>query len=190
VGKGKTLSFYSGNWANGGKGLQNRYVRVRFAIKNTTHYGWVRVSVSKWPFSATLTATPTKPFPTILTGKTKGLDVVTVQPDMTSFSLGKLALGRRYPPSRTPLVLAATAQRVPVGRVDRSQRTRKAGPPQLINRCRDRAADPCGGENSVRHGGLEWCGTRVPSGRIGNNRRDCRHERPHSRAKAARILLR
>jgi hypothetical protein len=98
VGKGsKTVSFFYGNWANSGKGLQNRYLGVRFAIKKTTHYGWVRMSVSKWPFVATLTgyAYETVPNKPIVTGKTKGPDVDTEQPDMTSFTLGRLALGRK-----------------------------------------------------------------------------------------------
>jgi hypothetical protein len=82
---------YGGAWANGGKGLQNRYLGLRFVIKGKVHFGWARVSVSKWPFVVTLTgyAYETIPNKPIIAGKTKGPDVVTVQPA----SLGHLATG-------------------------------------------------------------------------------------------------
>jgi hypothetical protein len=47
-------------------------------IKNTTHYGWVRVSVSKWPFSATLTGYAYETVPNNRDREDQGPDVVTV----------------------------------------------------------------------------------------------------------------
>ena len=81
-----TPLFFSGAWANNGKGLQNRYLGLRFVIKGTIHFGWARVSVSTWPFAATLTgyAYETIPNKPIIAGKTHGRDEAT---------LGRLAQG-------------------------------------------------------------------------------------------------
>ena len=46
---------FGGAWANDGKGLKNRYLGLRFAIKGKHHFGWARVTVSPFPFTATLT---------------------------------------------------------------------------------------------------------------------------------------
>jgi hypothetical protein len=94
---GKLPSGYLGQWGNGGEGLKNRYLGFRFAIKNKAHYGWARVSVSAYPFAATLTgyAYETIPNKPIIAGKTKGRDVITVQSDSTSATLGRLAAGRK-----------------------------------------------------------------------------------------------
>lgn len=85
-------SFF-GAWANSGNGLRNRYLGLEFAIKGKVHYGWARVSVSNFHFNATLTgyAYETISNKPIITGKTKGPDVITVGPA----TLGRLALGRK-----------------------------------------------------------------------------------------------
>ena len=92
---GKPPNRYLGEWGNDGKGLKNRYLGFRFAIKNKVHYGWARVSVSGYPFAATLTgyAYETIRNRPIIAGKTKGRDVITVQSDSTM--LGRLAVGRK-----------------------------------------------------------------------------------------------
>jgi len=84
-----------GQWANGGKGLKNRYLGLQFEIKGKTHYGWVRVTVdtSGGPdFIGTLTgyAYETVPGKPIIAGKTKGPDV-----EEQPATLGRLALGRK-----------------------------------------------------------------------------------------------
>jgi hypothetical protein len=79
-----------GSWIN----VKNRYLGVKFHIKGKTHYGWARLSVKvqpKFNVAAALTGyayetTPNKP---IIAGKTKGPDVITVQPA----TLGHLARG-------------------------------------------------------------------------------------------------
>ena len=82
------------------KDAQKRYLGLRFSIKGETHYGWARLNVncvSPNPIKALLTgyAYETIPNKAIITGKTKGSDVITVQPDTASGSLGRLALGRK-----------------------------------------------------------------------------------------------
>jgi hypothetical protein len=70
---------------------QNRFLGVKFQIMGRTHYGWARFKDSSCR-GATLTgyAYETIPNKPIIAGKTKGPDVVTVQPG----SLGALAAGR------------------------------------------------------------------------------------------------
>jgi hypothetical protein len=95
-----------GQWAN----VSNRYLGLKFNIKGKAHYGWLRLTV-RLSGHARVTATLTgyayetvanKP---IIAGKTKGPDVVTVQPA----SLGHLAHGAssipawRVKPSATPV---------------------------------------------------------------------------------------
>ena len=79
-----------GEWAN----VKNRYLGLSFTIHGLTHYGWARLSV-RVPGIGGITATltgyayetiPNKP---IIAGKTKGPDVITLQPA----SLGHLAQG-------------------------------------------------------------------------------------------------
>jgi hypothetical protein len=36
---------WDGPWANGGKGLNNRYAGVKFMINGEAHYGWIRLSM-------------------------------------------------------------------------------------------------------------------------------------------------
>jgi len=84
-----------GPWLNGGKGVKNRYLGVKFIINGKFHYGWLRMTVATPDryFTATLTgyAYETIPNKGIIAGRTKGPDVFTVPPG----SLGRLALGRK-----------------------------------------------------------------------------------------------
>ncbi len=86
-------SSLSGQWWNNGKGVRNRYLGFKFQFNNEVHYGWARlnVKITHPIFRATLTgyAYETIPNKAIIAGKTKGPDVVTVQPA----SLGHLARG-------------------------------------------------------------------------------------------------
>jgi hypothetical protein len=97
-------TWFSGPWENGGKGLKNRYLGLKFVIEGKIHYGWARLSVRtdntsyKPPelgyhyfITATLTgyAYETIPNKPIIAGKTHGPDVITVQPA----TLGHLARG-------------------------------------------------------------------------------------------------
>ena len=86
--------YYYGPWENGGKGVKNRYLGLRFQIKGKTHYGWARLNFPS-PQLAKLTgyAYETIPNKPIIAGKTEEPDVVTVQPDTAPGSLGRLALG-------------------------------------------------------------------------------------------------
>ena len=82
-----------GEWNN----VNNRYLGLRFTIDGKAHYGWARLSVKNFKYKFRMTATlmgyayetiPNKP---IIAGKTKGPDVIRVQPA----TLGDLALGRK-----------------------------------------------------------------------------------------------
>jgi len=86
---------FVGHWVN----VTNGYLGLKFRIGGKTHYGWARMTVETGApptpnaprISATLTgyAYETIPNKPIIAGKTKGPDVVTVQPA----SLGRLAQG-------------------------------------------------------------------------------------------------
>jgi hypothetical protein len=72
--------------------VKNRYLGFRFKILGKIHYSWARFSTNKGNgFTATLTgyAYETIPNKPIIAGKTKGPDVITVEPG----SLGALAAG-------------------------------------------------------------------------------------------------
>ncbi len=78
-----------GQWVD----VNSRYLGLRFEIDGETHYGWVRLNVHLQGLDITATLTgyayetiPNKP---IITGKTKGPDVITLEPG----SLGALAAG-------------------------------------------------------------------------------------------------
>jgi hypothetical protein len=79
------------SWNN----VTNRYLGLKFQIKGSTHYGWARLSVSVKGKSRTIQAVltgyayETVANKSIVAGKTKGADVVSVQP----VSLGHLAQG-------------------------------------------------------------------------------------------------
>ncbi len=78
-----------GQWLN----AQNRYLGLKFAIQGQTHYGWARLNASCANFQCTELLTgyayETVANKGIVTGKTKGPDVITVEPA----SLGHLARG-------------------------------------------------------------------------------------------------
>ncbi len=88
-----------GPWVGKGNGVGNRYLGLKFVIHGKVHYGWARLSVTlghHWQYgdvSATLTgyAYETIPNKAIITGKTKGEDVIMFYPD----TLGDLAAGRK-----------------------------------------------------------------------------------------------
>jgi hypothetical protein len=88
------FTFCTGEWNN----VKKRYLGFKFAIKGKTHFGWARLNVSctntmgGHQVSGLLTgyAYETVPKKPIITGKTKGPDVITLEPA----SLGHLALGR------------------------------------------------------------------------------------------------
>jgi hypothetical protein len=84
--------YYSGYWLN----VNNRYLGLKFKIKGQNHFGWARLSVHvdqhPYQIAATITgyAYETIPNKAIITGKTKGPDVIT-----EPASLGALAAGAK-----------------------------------------------------------------------------------------------
>jgi len=91
---GGCISYTMGQWMY----TRNRYLGLQFTINGHIHYGWARVAVSRATASrhkhaivATLTgyAYETVPNKPIITGKTKGPDVVTLEPA----TLGRLGQG-------------------------------------------------------------------------------------------------
>jgi len=85
-------TYFGGQWLH----TRDRYLGLQFVIKGKVHYGWARVNVPNFN-DVVLTgyAYETVPNKPIITGKTKGPDLVTVQPDAAPGSLGRLALGRK-----------------------------------------------------------------------------------------------
>jgi hypothetical protein len=87
-------SNWTGPWVDGGKGVKNRYLGLKFKINGKFHFGWARLTVStvNKRISATLTgyAYETIPHKPLITGKTKGPDVVEAAEPAT---LGRLAQG-------------------------------------------------------------------------------------------------
>jgi len=81
--------FFSGSWVN----VNKRYLGLRFKIQGKYHFGWARlnVQVANLSITATLTgyAYETVPNKPIIAGKTKGPDVIVIEPG----SLGRLAQG-------------------------------------------------------------------------------------------------
>lgn len=92
----KYFTRYYGAWYPNKKDL---YVGLVFYIGEESHYGWARISVSgnghhrKYETVGTLTgyAFETVPKRPIIAGKTKGPDVITLEPG----TLGRLALGKK-----------------------------------------------------------------------------------------------
>ncbi len=96
---------WRGPWINGGKGVQNRYLGVKFQIKDHFHFGWARITVTVQgsEFTATLTgyAYETIPGKGIIAGQTRGPEEVEAQPPSAAVSapvqqsatLGMLAVG-------------------------------------------------------------------------------------------------
>jgi hypothetical protein len=83
-------TIYRGPWCKA-HGITKGYLGFRFVIKGKVHFGWARLKVSCPRPSALLTgyAYETIPNKPITAGKTKGPDVIRVQPA----SLGNLARG-------------------------------------------------------------------------------------------------
>jgi hypothetical protein len=80
-----TGSSWWGQWY----GVQNKYLGLKFYIKGKVHYGWARLNFNGISAKLTGYAYETVGNKSIVTGKTKGPDVITVQPA----SLGHLAAG-------------------------------------------------------------------------------------------------
>lgn len=88
-----------GPWVGKGQGVRNRYLGLKFVIHGKIHYGWARVTVTLGhqrqydDVSGTLTgyAYETIPNKPIITGQTKGQNVITFRPD----TLGGLAQGKK-----------------------------------------------------------------------------------------------
>jgi hypothetical protein len=87
-----------GAWAGKGKGIDNRYLGLKFVVGGEVHYGWARLSVALGnhrqfdDVSGTLTgyAYETVPGKPIIAGKITGPDVIVLTPE----TLGGLAVGR------------------------------------------------------------------------------------------------
>lgn len=90
-----------GAWAKGGKGLTNRYLGLKFLIKDQTHYGWARLNVKLHPLLGTLTgyAYETVAKKAIVAGKTKGAEVIAMPS-----GLGELAAWCALPSCRPAAV--------------------------------------------------------------------------------------
>ena len=104
-GRGSSSTQWFDQWGNGGKGLKNRYLGLKFFINGKVHFGWARVTVttSGKTFTATLTgyAYETIPNKSIIAGQTKGPDdeagaeqiSQALTPTPQAPTLGLLALG-------------------------------------------------------------------------------------------------
>jgi len=81
---------FEGQWVNSGKGVKDRYLGLKFSIKGQTHFGWARLNIAAND-TGTLTgyAYETVANKAIIAGKTKGPEVITLEPG----SLGRLAQG-------------------------------------------------------------------------------------------------
>lgn len=97
---------FAGQWANGGKGVKDRYLGLRFTVKGEIHFGWARLNVSfkNGAFIGVVTgyAYETIPKKAIVTGQTKGMAESGVEelnptsltaPTHAPVSLGLLAMG-------------------------------------------------------------------------------------------------
>ena len=97
---------FKGQWANGGKGVKNRYLGLKFQVSGKTHFGWARLNVAfkrHLGFFAVLTgyAYETIPNKPIIAGKTKGPgyisaqepDAALIMPTSEPATLGALAMG-------------------------------------------------------------------------------------------------
>jgi hypothetical protein len=92
-----------GPWANGGKGVKDRYLGIKFKISGKFHYGWTRITVTTGARGFTgmiLTgyAYETIPGKSIIAGATKGPEDAESSaspstPSSEPTTLGVLALG-------------------------------------------------------------------------------------------------
>ena len=102
----KTSRFWYGPWVDGGMGVRNRYLGLKFKINGRFHFGWARITVTTTSdnFTATLTgyAYETIPGKGIIAGQTKGPDEIPAEqpnpaaPSMPApepATLGALAMG-------------------------------------------------------------------------------------------------
>ena len=101
----KMVELWRHPWANGGKGVFNRYLGIKFKIGADFHYGWARITVKtstdkSQAFTVTLTgyAYETVPGKAIVAGATSGAEEVgslTPAPttDASTPLLGMFALG-------------------------------------------------------------------------------------------------
>jgi hypothetical protein len=94
AGLAMAFSNFEGTYFGPWRKVKQAYLGLKFVIKGKTHFGWARVkgNFNSFPYTgATLTgyAYETIPNKPIITGRTTGPDVVTVQPA----SLGHLATG-------------------------------------------------------------------------------------------------
>jgi hypothetical protein len=87
----ESTTTWLGPWLNGGKGVKNRYLGLKFKIKGQFHFGWARITTttSKDRYTTTLTgyAYETIPGKGIIAGQKKG------QGETQGPSLGALAAG-------------------------------------------------------------------------------------------------
>ena len=97
-----------GPWANGGKGVKNRYLGLKFRIKGKIHFGWARLTIdttgNRINTNLTGYAYETISKKPIIAGKTngphesvEGPDAVLTAPTPMPASLGTLAAGWRGP---------------------------------------------------------------------------------------------
>jgi hypothetical protein len=100
---------FFGQWANGGKGVKNRYLGLKFQIKGKTHFGWARLTVRfnhrQWDSTLTGYAYETVANKSIITGKTKG-------PDEAS-SVGPANASAANTPTAKPVTLGLLAMGSP-----------------------------------------------------------------------------
>jgi hypothetical protein len=98
----RTSQVFRGPWANGGKGVTNRYLGLKFFVKGKIHFGWARLNVNVRILHSlgTLTgyAYETIPGKSIIAGQTKGPDddaqpIAAMSPVPKPATLGMLALG-------------------------------------------------------------------------------------------------
>jgi hypothetical protein len=103
---GGNSTTFAGQWANGGKGVKDRYLGLRFMIQGQVHFGWARLNVNfnNGAFAGLVTgyAYETIPNKAIITGKTKGTEddgvehlspTSTAAPTREPATLGLLAVG-------------------------------------------------------------------------------------------------
>jgi hypothetical protein len=92
--------FFPGNWVDASTEIVSAYLGLRFLIHGQTHYGWARMELTALKpnrnsaeILGKLTgyAYETIPNKSIIAGRTKGPDVITLR----SGSLGHLARGAR-----------------------------------------------------------------------------------------------
>jgi hypothetical protein len=95
---------FAGQWANGGRGVKDRYLGLRFIIQGQVHFGWARLNVSfkNGAFIGLVTgyAYETIPNKAITTGKTK---------EAEEEGVGQLSPTSLAAPTREPATLGLLA---------------------------------------------------------------------------------